>query len=185
VKRARLVLGVLVVVLAAGIGAFVASHHDPRRERGEGWRTRWDSLPLEGEAVWSMQRARREVVLQLFFEANDEIAHCNAEYFRGTEDASTQLELLLLVDGGAARVMYVVGEQKPELPPGLVSCVERALEKTRPVVHPALAGTNDVRWRLGLLFLFHPPVEVPATPWWHRFVPDAWKSGGNSSIHVG
>ncbi|MFT3710679.1 MAG: hypothetical protein QM817_23905 [Archangium sp.] len=179
------VLVVLVVVLAAAFGVFVAKHYEPRRERTEGWRARWDALPLDTETVWSLQKTRREVVLQYFVESTDELAHCNAEYFRGTESVSTQLELLISVDGGVARLMYVVGEQKPELPAGLVACVERALERTKPVAHPGLAGTNDARWRMGLSFLFHPPLELPPTHWWDRFVPDAWKSGGNSSIHVG
>jgi hypothetical protein len=172
-------------VLAAAFGVFLAQHYEPRRERPDGWRARWDALPLDTESVWSLQKTRREVVLQYFVEATDELAHCNAEYFRGTESTATQLELLITVDGGTATLVYAVGEQKPELPPGLVACVERALERSKPVKHPGLAGTNDTRWRMGLSFLFHPPLELPPTHWWDRFVPDAWKSGGNSSIHVG
>lgn len=181
-KRALLVVAILMLV---GIGVFLAKHYEPRRERPDGWRTKWDALALDDESVWSLQETRRDVVLQFFVEATNELTHCNQEYFRGTEPTPAKLELLIEVNAGAARLVYVVGESKPEFPPGMVACVERALEKVKPMAHPGLAGTNDTRWRMGLTFLFHPPVEVPAVRWWERFVPDSWKSGGNSSIHVG
>ncbi|MBL8914885.1 MAG: hypothetical protein JNM17_29540 [Archangium sp.] len=179
------VLAIVVLLAIVGVSVFVAQHYEPRRERPEGWRAKWDALPLDDESVWSLQKTRRDVVLQFFVRATDELTHCNQEYFRGTESTATKLELLIEVNGGAAKLMYAVGESKPEFPPGMVACVERALEKVQPVTHPGLAGTNDTRWRMGLNFLFHPPLELPPARWWDRFVPDSWKSGGNSSIHVG
>lgn len=181
-KKVALALAVLVLAAAA---LFLARHYEPRRERPEGWRTKWDSLPLDTETVWSLQKTRREVVQQFFFDATEELTHCNQEYFRGADSTPAQLELLIEVNGGVARLVYVVGEAKPEFPPGMVSCVERALEKAKPVTHPGLAGTTDTRWRMGLTFLFHPPVEVPPTRWWDALIPESWRSGGNSSIHVG
>lgn len=181
-KRVLLVVGLIAI---AAFAFFLAQHYEPRRPRPDGWRAKWDTLPLDTEAVWSLQKARREVVQQIFFQATDDLTHCNQEYFRGTESMPAQLELLIAVNNGAAQLLYVVGESRPEFPPGMIACVERALEKTQPVMHPGLAGTNDTRWRMGLTFLFHPPVEVPPTHWWDALIPDAWKSGGNSSIHVG
>jgi hypothetical protein len=183
-KALRVALG-LGLLVAAALGVFLARHYEPRRARPEDWRTPWAELPLETETAWSLQRTRREVVQQFFFEATDELTHCNAEYFRGADSSPTQLELLIDVHGGAAELRYVIGENRPELPPGLVPCVERALEKTHPVRHPGLADLDDVRWRMGLTFLFHPPVELRPTHWWDALLPDAWRSGGNSAIHVG
>jgi len=175
---------VLAVLLAFAAGSFIYTHYEPRRARPDGYRAGWDSLPLETESTWSMQKTRREVVLNAFYVATPKLQHCNAEYFRGADSLATQLELLIQVRGGRAEFVYVNAEPKPELSPALLTCIERALERVSPVAHPAL-GTDEVKWRLGLSFLFHPPVEVEADAWWERFVPDSWRSGGNSSIHVG
>lgn len=181
----RVVALVLIAVASVGLALFVRDHYQPRRARPQGWRQPWDSMPLETESGWSLDAPRREVLMQAFYQATPELSHCNNEYYRGTDSTPTKLELLVDVTQGSAQLLYVVAEPNAGLPPRLLSCVERALESTRAVRHPQLAG-QTVRWRLGLNFLVHPPVELPKEHWWDRFVPDAWRDyDGDSSIHVG
>jgi hypothetical protein len=88
------------------------------------------------------------------------------------------------VTNGLAQLQYVVAEPNAALPPGLLACVERALEKTPPSRHPLLQGKTE-RWRLRLNFLVHPAVELPETHWWTPLVPESWRNYGDSAIHVG
>lgn len=171
-----------VVVLMSAVLAFVISAWDPPRPRPDGWRAPWDSLPLEDESAWAPQRARRFLVQELFAGAVDELTECSQEYYREPESKTVQLELLIEVAADGARLAFVVPEPRGELAPGLMPCVVRALEKTKPVPTEFPAGT---RWRLGLAFVLNPPAELKPAPWWQRFIPEAWRSGGGSAIHVG
>lgn len=176
-----LIGAVLVVLVAATV--FVTTHFDPRRPRPEGWRTPWDALPLETESSWAPDVARRTLVQALFFEATPALTECTEEYFRGTEAVTVQLELLLEAVPEGVRLTYVVPEVRGDLPAGLMSCVERALEKGKPL--PVKGAKPGLRWRLGLSFVVNPVSELEPAPWWQRFVPDSWRSGGGSVIHVG
>ena len=180
-KRLGLVAGLLLV---GAFVAFVVSHYDPRRERPEGWRTPWDAQPLLPEGGWSLDTPKRDAMMALFYRATPELAHCSAEYFRGREPVSTPLELLIDVKGGAVQITYALATPQNELSPELLACVERALEGTPPWRDSDLAGKTE-RWRLGLKFLVHPPMTLRQAHWWDRFVPESWRSGGSSSIHVG
>jgi hypothetical protein len=182
-KRAR-TLGVLTALLIVAVGVFIRSHYEPRRERPEGWRTPWDAVPLDPESGWSLNKPRREVIQNAFFQATNGLSHCNNEYFRGSEALPTKLELLVEVTDGLAQLTYVVAEPNAALPPGLLACVEHALEKTPPSRHPLLQGKTE-RWRLSLNFLVHPAVELPETHWWTPLVPESWRNYGDSAIHVG
>lgn len=182
-KRAR-ILGVFVALFAVSAGLFLRAHYEPRRERPDGWRASWDTVPLDPESAWSLNKPRREVMQHAFYQATNDLSHCNNEYFRGTEALPTKLELLVDVNNGLAQLTYVVAQPNPNLPPGLLACVERALEKTPPARHPLLEGKTE-RWRLSLNFLVHPAVELPETHWWTPLVPEAWRNYGESAIHVG
>jgi hypothetical protein len=57
------------------------------------------------------------------------------------------------------------------------------LERTTPVRARGLPASGQ--WRLGLTFLLPPATELIDEPWWERFVPDAFRSGGSLPIHVG
>ncbi|MFZ5441903.1 MAG: hypothetical protein ACOZQL_18000 [Myxococcota bacterium] len=170
-------------VLALAVVSFVGSAWDPPRARGPGWRAPWDALPLETEERWAPDRQRRFLVQALFAGAVDELTECTEEYFHERDSKLVQLELLIEVGKGGAQLTWVVPESRPELEAGLLPCLTRALEKTKPVPAPGVAvGT---RWRLGLSFVLNPVDALVSPPWWQRFVPDDWRSGGGSAIHVG
>jgi hypothetical protein len=171
----------VLVVLASTL--FVATHLDPRRPRPAGWRAPWDTLTLEPESVWAPDVARRTLVQALFFEATPALTECTEEYFRGVEAVTVQLELLFEAVPEGVRLTYVVPEVRGDLPAGLMPCVERALEKGKAL--PLKGAKAGDRWRLGLAFVINPVSELAPAPWWQRFVPDSWRSGGGSIIHVG
>ncbi len=179
-KRA---LALAVLVLAAAVLVFGATHYDPRRPRPEGWEAPWRALPLEPETSWAPDALKRGVVQRLFAQATDELTECSQEYFRAKVADVVPLELLLEAGAEGVRLAYVVTPPRADLPAGLLPCLERAIEKSKPVAGPGLApGT---RWRLGLSFLLNPVSDLPSPPWWERFVPASWRSGGSSGIHVG
>ena len=116
-------------------------------------------------------------------DASAQLAECSQEFSRTKEGGVAQLEVLLETGAAGTQVMFVVPTPKPELPPNLSTCIERALERTAPVVTPGLpVGT---KWRLSLAFLLPPLDELVTPPWWEPLVPESFRSGGSSAIHVG
>lgn len=175
---------VAVGVLAIVFFVFVATHFDPRRARPDGWKTPWESVPLEPESQWALDAVRRDAMQRLFMQVSGELSHCSAEYVHeaGTNDV-VMLELLLEADQTGPRIMFVEAAPRPDLPGGLIACVTRALERTRPSKSQGVSpGT---RWRLEHSFLLHQADEMPLEPWWESYVPDTFKSGGAAPIHVG
>lgn len=176
-------LVVVVLLLAVAGVRFVVSHYDPRRERPMGWNTPWASIPLEPEASWAVDPLKRGVMQRAFMDASAHLTECSQEFSRTKEGGVAQLEVLLETTAAGTRVMFVEPTPKPELPPTLLTCIERALERTAPVATPGLpAGT---KWRLSLTFLLPPLDELVTPPWWEALVPESFRSGGSSAIHVG
>jgi hypothetical protein len=183
VKRRQVLMALVVLGLGALVLDFARRHYDPRRPRPEGWKAAWASAPLEPESSWAPDPLRRAVVQQLFLQASPGLTHCMQEYFHGAEGDAAQLELLIAIDEAGAALRFVESSSKPGLEPGLLPCVERVLERTTPVRARGLPASGQ--WRLGLTFLLPPATELIDEPWWERFVPDAFRSGGSLPIHVG
>lgn len=178
-KKLRLAAVVLTVLFAL----FVLTHFEPRRERPQGWQAAWAQVPSQPESQWAIDPVEREAMQRLFLQVTERLAHCSAEYVGQAELAPLDLELFLESDAVGPRILYAVGVERAELPRGLVPCLERALERTRPV--EGLGVAAGVRWRLRHSFLLHPVGELPAEPWYERLVPPSLKSGGNLPVYVG
>ncbi len=180
VKR-RIVVIALVVLFVAIVLALVIQR--PRRPRPEGFDAPWASLPETIERDWSTDVLKRGVIQDVFSAVSEELQHCNMELYRLADGDVVKADLLFEQQAAGMQLMFVRMPERPTLPPLLLPCFEQALERSRPVPNTGLAvGT---RWRLGVHMLIHPVADLPPEPWWHRFVPQSWRSGGDSVIHVG
>ena len=164
------------------LAVFVWTHYEPRRERPEGWEATWAAVPLQPESVWAVQPAQREVMQQLFMQVGERLSHCSAEWVH-TELPPLELELFIEADAVGPRVLFAKAVAAAEVPAPLAPCVERALEQTRPVKESGV--TPGRRWRLHHSFLLHLPDELRPEPWYERFVPDSFKSGGSAPVYMG
>lgn len=176
----RRAAALVVLVIAAVVVLSVLQR--PRRARPDGYDAPWAALPVDDERAWAGDATRREVVTSLFVEAREAMQHCNEELYRAQESGAVTIELLLVQERDGMRLQFARAEALPQYPQ-LGPCLERALEATGPAPNPGVAvGTV---WRLSAKVLLHPEHELPPIPWWHRFVPPSWRSGGDSAIHIG
>ncbi|PZR14508.1 MAG: hypothetical protein DI536_10660 [Archangium gephyra] len=178
-KRVAVIVLFMLLALAVGLALL---WQRPRRPRPEGFDAPWAALPELMERDWSTDASKRDAVQALFIEASEQLQHCNQEHWREEEGSVVKLSLLLERQPDGMQLMFVKSAPRAELPPLLLSCFEQALEKTRPVPSTEPVGA---RWRLLVHVLIHPASELPPEPWWHRFVPQSWRSGGDSAIHIG
>lgn len=178
-KRVAVVL--IFVLLALGI-ALALVWQRPRRARPEGFDAPWAAMPELVERDWSTDAPKRDAVQAIFIEASEQLQHCNQEHWRSTDGDVVKLDLLLEQQPDGMQLRFVRSPQRPDFPPFLLTCFERALENTRPVPSPEPVGTH---WKLSVHMLVHAVGELPPEPWWHRFVPQSWRSGGDSAIHIG
>ncbi len=178
--KKRLSIAVAVVLAVTVLGFSVMQR--PRRPRPEGYDSLWAALPVSDESNWAPDAQRREVVMAIFLEARESLQHCNEELYRAPTSGAVTIELLLQRQPEGMQLVYARAEDLPRFP-RLGRCLEQALEATQPASAPGIpAGT---RWRLSAKIFLHPEDELPPIPWWHRFVPPSWRSGGDSAIHIG
>ena len=178
--KKRLSLAAVVVITIVVLVLSVLQR--PRRARPEGYDSLWVALPISDESDWALDAQRREAVMAIFLEARESLQHCNEELYRAPESGAVTIELLLQQQPEGMQLLYARAEELPKFP-NLGRCLELALESTHPAPSPGIsAGT---RWRLSAKILLHPEDELPPIPWWHRFVPPSWRSGGDSAIHIG
>ena len=176
----RRAAALVVLVIAAVVVLSVLQR--PRRARPDGYDAPWAALPVDDERAWAGDATRREVVTSLFVEAREAMQHCNEELYRAQESGAVTIELLLAQEASGMRLVFARAEVLPQFPK-LGRCLEQALEATDAAPNP---GTPEgTRWRLSAKVLLHPESELPPIPWWHRFVPPSWRSGGDSAIHIG
>ncbi|MGV3620741.1 MAG: hypothetical protein ACO1OB_07985 [Archangium sp.] len=178
-KRTAVVL--LFVLLAVGV-ALALLWQRPRRPRPEGFDAPWAQLPELLERDWSTDAPKRDAVQAIFIEASEQMLHCNQEHWRETHGQVVKLTLLMEQRADGMQLRFVKSPQRDDLPALLLPCFEQALEKTKPVPSPERPGA---RWKLLVHVLIHPAADLPPEPWWHRFVPRSWRSGGDSAIHIG
>lgn len=178
-KRARLGIGLLllVAVVAALLASFVVE--PPARPRPAGFRDEWAGLPLLKEGDWSLDSLKRGVVQGEFFLSTDGLAGCLQKH-GNVEGAVLKLELLVETERGGTHLAYVETQPRADLPDGLVSCITHTLEQVQPLPTPGLG--EDTRWRLEVNFLLPPSGELPKPPWWKRLLPRSRAFSGN---HVG
>lgn len=179
-KRAVVFLAVVVMFVGLALALVVQR---PRRPRPDGFDAPWAGLPLLPERDWATDPPKRDVVQAVFLEANEQLTHCNQEHWREEAGSAAKLELLFAQEARGMQLLFVRAEPDPALPALLLPCFEQALEKASPVPTAGLAG--GTRWRISVHLLIHPAGELPPESWWHRYVPQSWRSGGDSAIHIG
>lgn len=170
------------VVLILGALLVLSVLERPRRARPADYDAPWAALPLDDERSWAADPVRREAVTRLFLEAREALQHCNEELYRAPESGAVTIELLMVQEQRGLRLQFARATASPGFPQ-LGPCLEQALEATQPTPNPGVA--DGTRWRLSAKVLLHPEHELPPIPWWHRFVPPSWRSGGDSAIHIG
>lgn len=179
-KRRIVVISLVVLFVAIALALVVQR---PRRPRPTGFDAPWASFPETIERDWSTDALKRGVIQEIFAAASEDLQHCNMEHYRLPEGDVVKVDLLFEQEADGMQLMFARMPDRPTLSPLLLPCFEQALERSKPVPNTGLAvGT---RWRLGVHVLVHPVTELPPEPWWHRFVPQSWRSGGDSVIHVG
>ena len=179
-KRARLVVGVLLLValVVALLGSFAVEPQG--RPRPTGFRDEWAGLPLLKEGEWALDPLKRGVVQGEFFLSTDGLAGCLQKH-GNVEGAVLKLELLVETERGGTHLEYVDAQPaRADFPAGLVSCITHTLEQAQPLPTPGLP--ENTRWRLEVSFLLPPIAELPKRPWWKRLIPSADSFSGN---HVG
>ncbi len=175
-RTGLVVLGLVLLGLSASL--FLKR---PRRARPPGYEAPWAALSTVTQRDWAPDPTYREVVQAVFFEARAALEHCNEELYRRSEGAELEVELLMERTPEGMQLRFAHVPERPEAP-RLATCIEQALESTAPAPAALPPGT---RWRLSAIILLHPEDELPPIPWWHRFVPPSWRSGGDSAIHIG
>ena len=178
----RAVVVTLLLLVAVAIAAVLLMQR-PRRPRPEGFDAPWSQLPESPEKDWATDVLRSSTVQAAFVQANEGLQHCNMEHYRLEAGDAVKLDLLFEQQPDGMQLMFVRLPTRSDLPALLLPCFEQALEATKPV--PTRDVPVGTRWRLGVHLLIHPASELPPEPWWYRFVPQSWRSGGDSAIHIG
>ncbi|GMU59580.1 MAG: hypothetical protein AMXMBFR34_13430 [Myxococcaceae bacterium] len=177
----RVVLAALVVLLLGVAGLLVFKR--PPRARPPGYDAPWASLPESPEQEWGVDPVKRSVVQEVFTVANEDLEHCNIEHYGGAQDDLVVFDLLFEQQPGGMQLVFAREVPRNDLPALLLPCFAQALERTPPVKRSGLEP--GARWRVTVHLTVHAAGDLPPPPWWHRFVPDSWKSGGGSAIHIG
>jgi adenosine deaminase len=180
VKR-RALLIISAVLLGGAALALVI--HEPPRPRPPGFDAPWDGLPRAVERDWGPDPQKRLVVQKLFSDATEELARCNLAFDPGPEGGVLVVDLLFEQTSRGMQLAFARAEEDASVDPRLAACITRELEEAGPV--PTADVAPGTRWRLTTHIALQPASELPPPPWWHRFVPAGWRSGGTSSIHVG
>lgn len=166
-------------VLLAGAGlAFL--FHEPPRPRPPGFDAPWDGLPRAVERDWGPDPQKRLMVQKLFSDATEELERCNLAFDPGPEGGVLVVDLLFEQRAGGMQLVFARAEEDAAVDPRLATCISRELEEAGPV--PTTEVATGTRWRLTTHVVLHPASELPPPPWWHRFVPASWRTGGRASV---